>query len=267
MLEFIFVLPLYLLLFGGTFLTFELSFARIHLQEANRNLAWLTGDRYDRPKENGGDTTNSETGFIAIRLHDEVQHYYKERNVLESRISFLAGDMYGFGDHADKPGSWGFRIDSFSDGTDAGKVSIEVNAKDDGNWLMSLLPGNSWCGLYTGNMELKMNHVSMAYIGAIASSDILHPNTGGRELYKASYELTRATDKNDENLAVNGEALLIRRKSDNEYRAKLNTASVGLSKMTLEGWPVGDGILKAIITEAITELSSDIGDKLNAWGN
>ncbi|MBQ9366908.1 MAG: hypothetical protein IJT83_03935, partial [Victivallales bacterium] len=46
MLEFILVLPLYLLLFGGTFLTFELTLARIYLQEANRNLAWLAEDRY-----------------------------------------------------------------------------------------------------------------------------------------------------------------------------------------------------------------------------
>ena len=265
MLEFVLVLPVYLLLFGGTFLTFELSLARIHLQEANRNLAWLTGDRYDRPKEGRG-STKSETGYIATHLHNEVQHYYKERNSLEARISGVAGDLYSYGDNADKPGSWGGGIPSFSEGSDAAKVSIEVN-DNDGNWLMTLLPANSWCGLYTGNMELKMNHVSAAYIGAIASSDVLYPGEGGREFYKASYELTRATDKAGNNMAVNGEALLIHRKSASEERANINTASIKLSKMTLEGWPVGDGILKAIITETITELSREIGDKISSWGN
>lgn len=274
MLEFVFVLPLYLLLFGGTFLTFELSLARIHLQEANRNLAWLSGDRYDYPKEEGNGS-NAEVGYITRQLHKEVRRYYDDRNSLETRISVWAGDLYGYGDQADKPGSWGGSIQAFSEGSDAARISIEVDNKG-GNWLKTLLPDSNWCSLYSGNMELKMNHVSAAYIGAIASSDILHPEEDGeRKFYKASYELTRAVGKDDQNsgnnndkpLVANGEALIIHRKASCVERAEINTASLALTRMTLESWPMGEGMLESIMMETITELSDKIVDKLDAWGN
>ena len=81
MLEFAVVLPIYMLLFGATFLMFELSIARLNLLESNRNLAWLAGDRYD-------------TGEIGARLLTEAKRYYEERNGLEMQISFLADKLY-----------------------------------------------------------------------------------------------------------------------------------------------------------------------------
>ena len=76
-LEFCLVLPIYLLLFGGTFLTFDITMGRLHLQEANRNLAWLQNDRYD---------TDSEEK-INHKLYKSAISYFESRNRLESTIS------------------------------------------------------------------------------------------------------------------------------------------------------------------------------------
>ncbi len=243
MLEFVIVLPLYLLLFGGTFLTFENSLARIHLLESNRNLAWLAEDRYNVDNR------------IQKRLLKEVRRYYDNRNAIENRIAITAGDLYGFGD---QEGSWGTRIAAFKDGGGAAEVSIEVDP-DHGasNILTKWLPQNRWCSLYSGNMELKMKHISAAYIGAIATSDIFHGNDDPtRKFYKANYDLTRADGSN-------GESLLIHRKGSSKERESINSASLALTRLTLEGWPIGKGLLNAFLTDQLVKISDKITSKIS----
>ncbi|MBQ4481285.1 MAG: hypothetical protein II943_11685 [Victivallales bacterium] len=241
MLEFIMVLPIYLLLFGATFLLFELSLARIHLLEANRNLAWLAGDRYAKP----GSPIQQRTG-------EAVREYFEERNRLENRLAPTAEMLYECGDTDNwKPLEDG----KFSEGTGDAAVSLDVNGK-----LAGFLPANRWCGLYSGNLELKMKRISAAYIGAIAVGDVLHGSEKGHEFFRASYDLTRAGQP------ANGEALLLHRDDADQYRAGIDTASLDLTRLVLEGWPVGDGDLQSAILDLMDKAVNDVGSKVGlSW--
>ena len=186
-----------------------MTVARVHLQEANRNLAWLAEDRFDQ-------------GEIARQLRRAVRRPFDERNAQESALSPAAGALWGFGDQADDEQAWGRFIRTFSDGDGKAKTSVEA--------------GTDWCGLYSGNMELQMNHVSAVYIGAIAVSDVLHRSSADDPFYAVSYELTRAEGE------ANGEALLVHRRAAGQEREKISTTSLKLSKLVLENWPSGEGL-------------------------
>ena len=59
-----------------------------------------------------------------------------------------------------------------------------------------------WGILTAGNMQLQMNRVSAAYIGALGVSSVLdrnHSENRAPDLYNVSYDLTRTTPVVDEN--------------------------------------------------------------------
>ena len=185
MMEFLLVLPLLLLLFGATFLTFDVGMGKLHLQEANRNLAWLHNDRYNT------------SGMIEGALYHEVKSFYEVRNALESNMvsSVEEKGFWDFGTGAD----WGRIVKSFKDN------NVNLKAND-----------NSWANIYTGNMELKMTKVSGVYIGAIGISSVLFSDESSNQLYQASYDLTRS-DRDKPNF----EAILVKRKkNDDDIRHK-----------------------------------------------
>ena len=254
MLEFCLVLPIYLLIFGGTFLLFDLSMARLHLQEANRNLAWIQDDRFDTQ------------GLINQRLYKKVKEYYDVRNALEQKMS--SEPMWGFGTfyakYAEKKqdaeankqqnGStnesaeeitlpWGQAFDTFKEND----VELNINnpwASNIGGMIEECLK-NGFLTLHTGNMELTMDKVSATYIGAVGVSSVLFPSpdASGQEtvplygrsykLTRARYELTRARYEGEpaegtettkiKTTKINGEMLIIRRTSEGEKRESENT--------------------------------------------
>ena len=233
MLEFCLVLPIYLLIFGGTFMIFDLSMARLHLQESNRNIAWLQGDRYDAQKN------------IERKLYENAVEYFDIRNKLEQTMSDRS--MWSFGElyqkyrsaeknsnSGGKPGQtasppWGGPDDmeSFSENG----VELNINQPWSGGITGSRLK-NGFMLLHTGNMELTMDKVSATYIGAVGvSSVILDPKETSVPLYRQSYPLTRARgddgkatkEKNASATMVNGESLLLRRNSDGEIREEEKT--------------------------------------------
>ena len=112
-------------------------------------------------------------------------------------------------------------------------------------------------------MELNMNRVSAAYIGAIAISDIIHPSEHLSEFYNAKYQLTRARDDNGKPLAMNGESLVIHRKDNSNRREGFNTASIDLTMMTLEAWPIGEGIVGSVIESIVSQFVNSHKDRIN----
>ena len=99
MLEFVLVLPIYLFLIGGTMLMYELFMAKLHLQEANRTLAWAVCDRYFAGRGN-------EEDFKAV-LYDAVCSYYARRNDIDNAIHKNPKTLWGFGKNRDL---WGVGI-------------------------------------------------------------------------------------------------------------------------------------------------------------
>ena len=155
MLEFILVMPILLLLFGSTMLTFDLSMAKMRVQEANRNLAWMTGDRHD--------------SGIAEKVNESVKEKFEERNQLESGFSGGTVDKFW------AIGGSGHQVDKL----DLGDVA-KLDASD-----------GKWGTLYSGNLELKMTQISGAYLGAIALSSVLFPMEEKTHYYESKYDLTR----------------------------------------------------------------------------
>ena len=174
MLEFVLVLPIYLLLIGGTMLTYELFMAKLHLQEANRTLAWAVGDRYFA----GG---GKEEDFKTV-LFNAVCNYYTRRNNIDNAIHNNPTTLWGFGSHQDL---WG--------------VGIVHKRTADGS---KFIGETNWGILTAGNMQLQMNRVSAAYIGALGVASVLDRNksdTRASDLYNASYDMTRTVPVVDEN--------------------------------------------------------------------
>ena len=228
MLEFCLVLPIYLLIFGGTFMIFDLSMARLHLQEANRNIAWIQNDRFDTQ------------GLIDQKLYEKVMECYEVRNTLEKNMS--GEPMWGFGkfyaQYAEKKQEaeaqkqqgnnanrtpitlpWGQEFDTF----DENNVKLYINHPWAGNigGMIGKCLENGFLTLHTGNMELTMDKVSATYIGAVGVSSVLFPtpDASGREtvpLYGQRYALTRARYEKDpgegtKTTKINGEMLVVRR--------------------------------------------------------
>lgn len=231
MLEFCLVLPIYLLLFGGTFLIFDITMARLHLQEANRNLAWIQNDRYDLE------------GKINERLYKNVTDFFEARNALERKIGDVA--IWSFGkDYEDYQNEkskhngsktqsnsdlWGHYIERFEDSDSA----LELN----NGWAsflgLDVVFDNDYIAMRSGNMELKMEKVSAVYIGAVGVASVLYPNDETDSLYAQFYTFTRATDKQSRGAnssersasRVNTEMLLLRR-NGTDCRENINTLNI-----------------------------------------
>ena len=199
MLEFCLVLPIYLLLFGGTFLTFDITMGRLHLQEANRNLAWLQNDRYD---------TDSEEK-INHELYKSAVSYFESRNRLENTMSdepmwwdenseaarYIA-EKNKRNSRPELP-KWAHRLSIFKDSDSALKINYSLTGD-----IISRIPligdklseifNNEFLEMYSGNMPLEMSHVSGVYKGAVGVSSVLFPNRNAPDLYNQAYTFTRA---------------------------------------------------------------------------
>ena len=223
MLEFCLVLPIYLLIFGGTFLLFDLSMGKLHLQESNRNLAWLQDDRY-----NGSDN------LINKELYKRATAFYDARNALEKRWDPVR-DFWTFGEK---------KSDSKGEDSEEYRWGERIKEIDKNN--IFLKADNDFLSLYSGNMELKMDKVSAVYIGAVGASSVFAEDGRG-PLYKSAYTLTRSfsiengkqTDKAD---AVNPEMIIIRR-TNTDTREDITTASLKLTEMLFKSWPYSDNII------------------------
>ncbi len=171
-LEFIMMLPVYMLLLGGTLLIFELIMGLVHLQEANRNLAWVAGDRHFSDISTAKDT-----------LNQNITKYYSSRNKVEK--SFGNDDDY-----------WAF-------GKTPDKWAVNVASKQTPNGLFQA--ETEWSLLAAGNMELSMSRISSAYIGLLALSSIMYDQDDDSEpLYQMKYNLTR-TPVPDSFMSTEGE--------------------------------------------------------------
>ena len=273
MLEFCLVLPIYLLIFGGTFMIFDLSMARLHLQEANRNLAWIQDDRH------GGAQINQE-------LYRRCAAYYEVRNTLEQAMS--GQTMWSFGeeyknyqsdlgdDNASlNPDFWGAGIEKIK--ANGEELSVNSSWADKLGGVLSGNWGNDFMNIHYGNMELKMDKVSATYIGAVGVSSVLFPvpDEAGQEtvpLYDSRYVLTRA--RNDDGTAtaetqkereerqkrertknsypvktiVNGEMFIVRRTGDGNKREEARTVNdltplgLGGQNILFRSWP-SNGLL------------------------
>ena len=199
MLEFCLVLPIYLLLFGGTFLTFDITMGKLHLQEANRNLTWLQNDRYD---------TDSEEK-INHELYKSAVSYFESRNSLESTMSDepmwwdenseAAKYIAGKNKRNSRPElpKWAHRLSIFKDSDSALKINYSLTGD-----IISQIPligdklseifNNEFLEMYSGNMPLEMSHVSGVYKGAVGVSSVLFPNRNAPDLYNQAYTFTRA---------------------------------------------------------------------------
>ena len=273
MLEFCLVLPIYLLIFGGTFLLFDLSMARLHLQEANRNIAWIQDDRH------GGALINQE-------LYRRCAAYFETRNALEQGM--CGQPMWSFGeeyknyqsDLADdnaslNPDFWGDGLMEFK--ANGEKLSVNNSWADKIGGLLPNDWGNDFMKIHYGNMELTMDKVSATYIGAVGVSSVLFPapDASGQEtvpLYDSRYILTRA--RNDDGTAtaetrkereerqkqertknsypvktiVNGEMFVVRRTRDGNEREDARTVNdltplgLGGQNILFRSWP-SNGLL------------------------
>lgn len=245
LLEFCLMLPIWLLLFGGTFLIFDVSMGRLHLQESNRNLAWIQNDRFDR------------NGKINQELYRRATRFYDVRNSLEKSMS--GEPIWSFGNNSmdkdakDNPQQWG--------STDKELKGDGLQLTAGGSWaesipglssiIGSIMGGEDWAMLCSGNMELKMDKVSATYIGAIGVSSVLFPDDdeSGKEtvpLYKSMFTFTRAVSTTkDKDGALqqnakfpNGEMLVLRRKSSEDTRAKIKDVNDLCSDGTIyRSWP------------------------------
>jgi len=206
-LEFLLVLPIYLLLLGGTMLLYEILLGRLHLQEANRNLAWVAGDRH------AVDTNEAKS-----RLVNKITAYYANRNVRESAM----GSTEEYWRFPGSPDYWA--------------VSIASKQTADGVFL----PETEWGMLAAGNMGLRMSRVSSAFLGLIAVSYVFSPEKDGQTpLYAKSFDLTR-TKVPESSSDVSGidfqpESYLFRRRGDETYRNGNSMESV--YSVISENWP------------------------------
>lgn len=207
-LEFVLMMPVLLLLFGGTLLTFEIIVGKLHVQEANRNLAWLGADRYV-----GGSAS----------IEAKIREYFKDRNRREKAIDAAGGNFW-----------------KVSDGGTYNIVTKQFNDK--------VYVGNTpWAGVMAGNLVVKMEKVSAAYMGAIAVSSVLQANgeDDAKALYRASYDISHTPDpgKDDGSIASDvflPEAYVLMRSlnDDGEDEAVYRTGNYtnDVWKISLQAW-------------------------------
>lgn len=243
LLEFCLMLPIWLLMFGGTFMLFDVSMARLHLQEANRNLAWLQDDRYDS------------RGLINNAVYSSAVQFFETRNALEKGMS--GEPMWSFGDSyrnysakqggkkSDSPQFWGGTADSFKEN------GVEISVNNSVTQGLSALTGgmlsdkleNGYMNLRSGNMELEMTRVSAVYIGAIGVSSVLFPGEEGDgfvPLYQSTLSFTRAKETSTKGETkrkdMNGEMLLMRRRETDRDKVK-NVNDLFQDNTINRSWP------------------------------
>lgn len=208
-LEFVLMMPVLLLLFGGTLLTYEIFVGKLRLQEANRNHAWLAGDRY---------------GVSGDDINNLVKSYFLDRNKRERAVDPSGGDFWtSFGG-----GSHNVSRKQFGDGHYVGETP--------------------WSRLVVGNMVVKMDKVSAAYIGAIAASSVLQGNgeDDNKALYRAKYDISYTPDPGDDGDlsgdSFSPESYVLRRfprndKNEDEAKYRHDRYVEDIWRISLEPWP------------------------------
>ena len=225
LMEFCLMLPILLLLFGGTFLMLDVNMGRLHLQEANRNLAWLENDRYNNGEK-----------LIQQALYSNVKSFYDERNDLERKWDAASSFwVYGKKNEDNEAPEWAHIVEDYKDEN----AEIKLNYA----WAQSInianaILDNDFMTIHSGNMPLRMGKVSGAYIGALAAADIIYPRDEGRlPFYQSAYLFTRATDEKGEPLDVNGESIVLHR-SGEDRRDDIHSPNNLLLQNTLyRCWP------------------------------
>lgn len=220
MLEFVLVIPIYMLLFGATLLMLELTLGRLHLQEANRNLAFLAFDR-ERNALGGSDFDD--------KLRIKVAEHFDFRNQLENALT--KGEKKYFYDFSEDRDYWAVELweksladEKFESGTQGVKW----------NWGM----------LKAGNMVVKVPGISGLYIGAIALSEVMHsPADGDVSLYRASYDLTRTIvpkDNSAQTAAFVPESVVLTRIPDyeTEFKSRVSNYVKKVYEVSTQPWPM-----------------------------
>ena len=228
-LEFMLTMPILLLLFGAAMLWLDLSLGKAHLQESNRNIAWIGNDRYDE-------------GEIGTALDAAATDFYNRRNMLERAFD---------GTSNPKP-FWQFGLFVTNDVESLKKKSAHWTNEV---WSLEIPDGYKWGGFYSGNLDLRMTRLSGAYLGAVAVGDVLHPNDAKNPFYKAQYVLTRSRHAVSGTNAVvaasfNPESVVVHRRGDSEVREDVtspnNLLPVLLDPMPLWGLRLYQG--NAVLT-------------------
>ena len=216
LLEFMLMVPVLLVLFGATMLWMDISLGKMYIQEANRNLAWLTKDRYD-------------DGKIKSALYDSAREPYELRNKVEKNFGG-AGYMWKY--TGGTTNAWGFVLGKGD--FIKGVQRLDADEKCD------------WYAMTSGNMNLKMAHLSGVYMGAVALGSVLQPDGEMKHLYASAYDFTRSRMASGSNdvvaLSFNPEAVVIHRAYDNERREDVNKPNGLIEKdILLNNWPT-DGM-------------------------
>ena len=238
LLEFMLMAPVLLVLFGATMLWMDISLSKMYIQEANRNLAWLTEDRYD-------------DGKIEAVLYDSAREPYKLRNKVEKSFGG-AGDMWKYS--GGTTNAWGYLIPDFA----AGKQRLDMGSKC------------KWNEMTSGNMKLRMAHLSGVYMGAVALGSVLRPDGETRHLYAAAYDFTRSRSGGGTNDTValdrNLEAVVIHRATGNDIREGINTPNdlvsfpLPFGGLLYESWPTDGTSWQELAEEVFGGVSSDDGN-------
>ncbi len=235
LLEFMLMAPVLLVLFGATMLWMDISLGKMYIQEANRNLAWLTKDRYD-------------AGKIEGTLYDSAREPYVLRNKVEKNFGGT-GDMWKYADGTTN--AWGhvLGIGDFRNG----KQRLDASQKCD------------WYAMTSGNMNLKMAHLSGVYMGAVALGSVLQPDGETKHFYEAAYDFTRSRTASGSNdvvaLSFNPEAVVVHRAYDNERREDVNTPNGLLEKdILVNNWPTDGTSWYEITGEMIDIIDVDDED-------
>lgn len=243
MLEFCLVLPIYLLIFGGTFLIFDISMGKLHLQESNRNLAWLQDDRY-----------NDSDKLINKELYTRVTAFYDARNELEKQWN-ATQTVWSFGSKEEIETEnqeciaeyrWGHELPG---GYKGDNVELNVNRSWANTLGVSGVLDNEYLALYSGNMFLQMDKISAVYIGAIGVSSVLFPNEYRAKnspftSSKAAYIFTRELAKDEEGrpkpyqaATANGEMLVLRRLRNDRRNEVRNVNHLVWQNIIFRSWP------------------------------
>lgn len=241
LLEFMLMVPVLLVLFGATMLWMDISLGKMYIQEANRNLAWLTEDRYD-------------DGKISAALYDSAREPYELRNKVEKSFGGT-GEMWKYA--GGSTGVWGRVENRMENGSQRLMTDMECH----------------WHAMSTGNMELKMAHLSGVYMGAIAIGSVLRPNDETKHLYASAYDFTRWRSSSVSNgvssasqirYLANPESFVIHRAYDRDdesvetSRANVNTPNNLLPVLT-QGWPT-DGTSWQELAEEIIDPDVGVGE-------
>lgn len=206
-LEFVLMLPVLLLLFGVTLLTYDTLYGKLHLQQANRLFAWATGDRYakDRKKFDEQVVTTAKKPFA-------------DRNVIENAIDASAGNMWGYGKNVRL---WA--------------VNMERKNTESGIFIGA----TPWALLAAGNMELEMKKVSSAYLGILGVSSAVQAN--GEDVMKgitaSKFDLTHTLTGGDTTSADYSPESMVVRRFDDEHAYRNKHYRDKVWAIASEEWP------------------------------